>query len=84
MLTNFSDETINLHKELTRLMAEFAEGLELDLEHAKQAMAAHTREMDVHFEGTVDRAELLKSTIQGSFEVLTNGVQVSVLPFLAI
>lgn len=80
----FQDETINLHKELTRLMAEFTEALELELGHAKQTMAARNWEMESYLESVLSSAGALKSNIQGSFEVLTNGVQVSVLLFIGV
>jgi hypothetical protein len=79
LLTNFPDETINLHKELMRLMAEFTEGLELDLEHAKKAMAEHARKMDAYFEDSLGQAGQLRTKMQGTMEGFSNEVQVSSL-----
>jgi hypothetical protein len=79
LLTNFPDETINLHKELARLMAEFTEGLELDLEHAKKAMAEHAWEMDAYFEHSLGQAGQLRTKMQGTMEAFSNEAQVSSL-----
>jgi hypothetical protein len=83
MLISFPDEAISLHKELTQLMAEFAKGLELDLEYVKSAMAKHTREMDSVFEGTLNQAERLKVTMRSTMKAFLNEIQVSLIALLA-
>ena len=61
-------------------MAEFAEGLELDLASRKEQMANHTREMGSFFESVLGKTGLLKDNIQDTFEFITNEVQVSPFP----
>ena len=80
MLTEFADEAISLHKELTRLMAEFTEGLELDLEHAKQSMRAHAREMGAYFDDALSQAGQLRAKMQGTMEAFSDEIQVNFLP----
>lgn len=71
---NAADETIFLHKELTRIMADFAEGLDSDLQRLKQNMAEQTQAMDTHFEGILSK---MKSKLQGTMEVAISGFMVS-------
>jgi hypothetical protein len=65
-------------------MAEFTEGLELDLEHAKQAMTAHAREMDAYFDDALSQAGQLRAKMQGTMETFSNEVQVSSLSLLEL
>ena len=76
-----SDETIFLHKELTRIMAEFAGGLEVDLERVKQSIKDQTRELDSHLESALNH---VKTKLQGTLEVALTGFQVSFLLPLVI
>jgi hypothetical protein len=79
LLTKLLDQTINLHKELTRIMAEFAAGLESDLKHAKIVMVEHTREMHTNFEGALSQAGRLKAKMQDAMDIASNAVQVSII-----
>lgn len=75
-LTIITDETIFLHKELTRIMAEFAEGLHLDLERLKQNMAEQTRAMDSHFDSVLSQ---MKVKLQGTLDVALTGFQARII-----
>jgi Tfp pilus assembly protein PilE len=58
-------------------MAEFAEGLDLDLEHAKRAMAEQAREMEAYFEDSMTQAGQLRAKMQGTMVAFSNYFQVS-------
>lgn len=65
-------------------MAEFSEGLEVDLLHVKQAMSEHTQAMNSYFDGVMSHAELLKVKVQGSFEVFSDEFQVNMPCFVEL
>jgi hypothetical protein len=57
-------------------MAEFAQGLELDLQRVKQSMVEQTRAMDSQIESVLAS---MKGKLQGTIAVALNGFQVGLI-----
>ncbi|KAJ8062796.1 hypothetical protein OCU04_008054 [Sclerotinia nivalis] len=66
------DQSILLQKKLVAIMRRFAEDLENDLQDLKRNMADHAKAADSYFEGVMAQAEVLKSKVEGAFEVISS------------
>ncbi|KAL3422008.1 nuclear membrane fusion protein Kar5 [Phlyctema vagabunda] len=61
------DQSILLHSQLTRIMKDFADGMEKDLNTVREAMAEHTRTTESYFQSAVVNAEILNTKIRATF-----------------
>ncbi|CAD6449326.1 d4c2e595-a039-4705-b477-c40f1496fb1f [Sclerotinia trifoliorum] len=66
------DQSILLQKKLVEIMRQFAEDLEDDLQDLKRNMADHARAAGSYFEEVMMRTEILKTKVEGAFEVISS------------
>jgi hypothetical protein len=60
-----------------QIMAEFASGLDEDLQRIKANMAEHARSADSYFEGVKAHADHIKAKFQRSMETMSSDFKVS-------
>ncbi|EDN99336.1 hypothetical protein SS1G_02190 [Sclerotinia sclerotiorum 1980 UF-70] len=66
------DQSILLQKKLVEIMRQFAEDLEYDLQDLKRNVADHARAAGSYFEEVMMRTEVLKTKVEGAFEVISS------------
>ena len=66
---------------MARIIAEFSQGVELELRKIKETMEEQTRATDSYFEGMMKQAQHLKANLQDTLETLSDDVMVSLPSF---
>ncbi|CAG8975672.1 hypothetical protein HYALB_00007875 [Hymenoscyphus albidus] len=69
------DQLFESQKILVKIMADFATGLEAELESLKNNMRSHSKDADVFFEGLMNHADGLKSKFHGTMESVASDIK---------
>jgi hypothetical protein len=70
------DQAIRHHKNLIKIMNEFAEGLVVDLEKVKRNLTKHRHVTDSYFEGVKSHLGDLKTEVQSTMRAMSHEMTV--------